>query len=97
MALDWDRIVSQTEDDTVYVENDEILAINPYVPEDVMLETIRVNYGYPEYEGVYDVTPSETAQILRTRETSMEADITVQAIPFAEVSNPAGGYTATIG
>lgn len=61
--------------------------------------------GYPElihdalpyFDGAYIVTPKVSSQTLQTKSKSMDDDIQVQAIPYAEVSNPSGGKTVTIG
>ena len=49
------------------------------------------------YEGPYTVTPVFRDQVLETTDLLMTDDITVKEIPVAEVSNPAGGVTLTIG
>ena len=49
------------------------------------------------YEGNYAVTPQVSAQTLKTAQKYLSNDITIQEIPYAEVSNSAGGTTATIG
>lgn len=50
------------------------------------------------YDGAYDVTPSAyDQQILATKDKLLTDDITVRVIPYAEVMNLSGGYTATIG
>lgn len=51
----------------------------------------------PEYEGSYEVTPKVDAQILPTAEKKMTDNVTVKAIPYFDVSNPAGGKTIFIG
>ena len=51
----------------------------------------------PNYEGSYDITPMVLGQKLNTQNKSMVNDITVNAIPYVEVTNVGGGYTATIG
>ena len=52
----------------------------------------------PKYDGSFSVTPSATdAQTLKTAQTYMDADVKIEKIPYAEVSNNAGGKTATIG
>lgn len=54
--------------------------------------------GVSPYLGAYDVTPAvRERQILPTQGKRMERDVTVHAIPYAEVSNAAGGKTITIG
>lgn len=49
------------------------------------------------YEGPYEVIPKTESIILETRNKLMDDDVTVYEIPYAEVSNLAGGKTATIG
>lgn len=50
-----------------------------------------------KYHGVYDVIPESGFQLLPTQGRYVEDDIIVHPIPFSEVSNLQGGYTATIG
>lgn len=57
-----------------------------------------IDGGGEEYEGVYQVVPMVGRdQTLPTKYKKMADDVTVYAIPDARVSNPAGGYTVTIG
>ena len=50
------------------------------------------------YDGPYEVTPmANTAQILPTNNLAMSDDVTINEIPYQEVSNLSGGLTATIG
>ena len=52
----------------------------------------------PVYEGAYEVTPSATEdQTLLTAQKYMDADVKIEKIPYAEVSNNTGGTTVTIG
>lgn len=52
----------------------------------------------PTYDGSFVVTPSaDNVQTLKTAGKYNESDITVDKIPYAEVSNPAGGVTVIIG
>lgn len=51
----------------------------------------------PNYEGSYEITPRVVEQMLETKDKSMVDDVTVNAIPYVEVSNVGGGFTATIG
>lgn len=51
----------------------------------------------PYYEGSYEVTPRKIEQLLETKNKSMLDDVTINAINYAEVANPQGGKTATIG
>ena len=52
----------------------------------------------PIYDGAYEVTPSaSTEQTLLTSGTMMDADVKVNKIPYAEVTNSSNGTTVTIG
>lgn len=55
-----------------------------------------VYMGGDPYEGPYDVTPKVTAQTLPTAKKFMQEDVSVRAIPYFDVSNPAGGNTIYI-
>ena len=55
-----------------------------------------VYMGGEPYEGPYDVTPKVTAQTLPTAKKLMQEDVSVRAIPYFDVSNPAGGNTIYI-
>lgn len=48
------------------------------------------------YEGPYEVIPRVIAQSLSTATKGMRRDVTVEAIPYYETSNPSG-TTAIIG
>lgn len=50
-----------------------------------------------EYEGNYEVIPKVTSQVLETKHKYMTDDLTINKIPYAVVTNNAGGLTATIG
>ena len=55
---------------------------------------------YPFYsvdEEDYFITPSVSEQVLSTKHKRMKDDLTVEAIPYQEVTNLSGGKTATIG
>lgn len=60
---------------------------------EVYVRTEDVEY----YSGDYKVTPTIENQILKTKDKLMVNDFTVNAIPYSEVSNLAGGKTAAIG
>lgn len=49
------------------------------------------------YEGEYDVVPKIESQVMKTAGKHMREDVTVEAIPYYEVSNVYDGYTAIIG
>lgn len=59
--------------------------------------TLSVPEDYVDYIGSYDVIPKVTEQIVNTHDRHMTDDLTVKAIPYAEVTNQANGMTATIG
>lgn len=61
----------------------------------VIVDVIGGNVA--EYKGNYEVTPAITAQVLETARKVMRDDVTVKEIPYAEVTNPAGGTTIIIG
>lgn len=49
------------------------------------------------YGGEYEVTPNFQQQILETADKKMNQNLTIEQIPYAEVMNPSGGLTLTIG
>lgn len=49
------------------------------------------------YSGDYVIKPSINRQTLETADKTMEKDLVIQAIPYAEVTNSANGITVTIG
>lgn len=51
----------------------------------------------PNYEGKYIVTPKVDEQTLPTAQTFLERDVTIEKIPYFEVTNNSGGMTASIG
>lgn len=51
----------------------------------------------PYYEGEYELTPVWEDVTLQTKQKSMSDNVTMQAIPYAEVDNPSGGVTVIIG
>lgn len=51
----------------------------------------------PYYDGSYNVIPRIVGQTLETKNKSMRDDVTVDPINYAEVTNPQGGKTVTIG
>ena len=58
--------------------------------------TIPSYYG-ERYYGTYEIIPTGGFQLLDTEEKYMEENVIVHPIPYVEVSNLSGGYTATIG
>lgn len=55
------------------------------------------NKPLPYYEGEYELTPVWEDVTLETKQKSMSDNVTMQAIPYAEVDNPSGGVTVIIG
>ena len=51
----------------------------------------------PYYMGAYEVDPRKVEQTLETANKSMERDVVVHPIFYAETSNVSGGLTAYIG
>lgn len=45
---------------------------------------------YDKYEGEVTVTPTGVAQVLPTREKVLTDNVTIEAIPYAEVPNDTG-------
>lgn len=49
------------------------------------------------YTGEYEVIPHPyDDQVLETQDKFMEHDVTVQKVPYSEVTNPSGGFTVNI-
>lgn len=64
----------------------------------VLAGSVSIESGLPSvYAGPYEATPRVTQQSLPTQGRRMASDVTVHGIPYAEVTNESGGYTATIG
>lgn len=62
------------------------------------LENDDIVIDYNVYDGQYILTPLPSVdQILRTKNKLLTEDIIIEPIPYAEVSNNAGGKTVTIG
>jgi len=51
----------------------------------------------PNYDGTYVVTPRKVEQELETKNKSATSNVKVLSIPYEQVGNLGGGYTATIG
>lgn len=64
----------------------------------VLAGSVSIDSGLPPvYAGPYEATPRASHQSLPTQGRRMASDVTVHGIPYAEVTNESGGYTATIG
>lgn len=48
------------------------------------------------YQGPYAVTPTVGGRSLPTAQMYLEQDVTIRAIPYYDVANPAGGNTIYI-
>lgn len=49
------------------------------------------------YDGVYNITPTKSEQVLLTQDKLLQNNIIVQAIPLNKIENQSGGYTVNIG
>lgn len=67
------------------------------VTQHVLSGTVSILKDRSTYSGPYRVTPSGNEQKLYTSEKVMAEDVTVESIPYFEVSNTSGGTTAIIG
>ncbi len=73
-----------------------VLSEEPAVQVELGAELVTTD-EYEEYTGAYTLIPSSAAQTLYTAEKYLSRDIRINEIPYAEVSNGAGGNTVTIG
>lgn len=60
------------------------------------VETGLLVAAFPDYEGIYEVTPTPDEQVLETARRTMRDDLTVHSIPYHKTSNESGGYTVSI-
>lgn len=60
------------------------------------VQTVTVNVGGEVYDGTYSITPKTSEQTLHTTGKVMLDDVTVNAIPYFDVSNVYGGRTVYI-
>lgn len=65
------------------------------IEQDIII--VPVYEDVPLYEGEYGVTPKVTEQTLPTAQKFLARDVTIEKIPYFEVSNNSGGTTASIG
>ena len=74
------------------------VAIIPQEPVTVQLDAVtRTSASDVQvYDGPYEAIPKVTAQTLPTAKKLMLEDVSVRAIPYFNVSNPAGGNTIYI-
>ena len=57
---------------------------------------VSLPYSINRYEGEYVITPTIDGQTLETANKMLIDDVTINAIPYQDVSNPQGGRTITI-
>lgn len=75
-----------------------VIALEDETPSlDIVIEIPGREAHIEEYDGAYVVIPAEIRQTLPCALKKMREDVDVLAIPYAETTNPAGGYTATVG
>lgn len=60
-------------------------------------EVIETIGDVEEYDGAYEVTPKVNEQTLPTASKYLSDDVTINKIPYFEVSNNSGGDTVYIG
>lgn len=61
------------------------------------LEDSVFTYQAPVYDGEYNVIPKAyEEQVLQTKEKTLLENVTVQKVPFYEISNASGGTTVYI-
>lgn len=57
---------------------------------------VTVKKEAPEYQGTYSIIPATSDQTIMTKGRLMKENVTVQEIPYFEVSNASNGVTVTI-
>jgi hypothetical protein len=75
----------------------EFHEVDSAFPADFGEMQVVTDYTGALYEGDYVVTPQAEGQVLKTAQKLMRDDVTIEAIPFFEVSNNSGGTTVYIG
>lgn len=66
------------------------------VSEGALSGSLSMPVGYEDYTGPYEVTPKVKSQSLSTADKHMARDVTIEPIPYYEVSNQ-NGKTIIIG
>ena len=74
----------------------EVTLSGSIVSEGVLKGTLSMPVGYDDYVGPYIVTPKVGSQSLSTAHKHMAHDVTIEPIPYYEVSNQ-NGKTIIIG
>lgn len=62
-----------------------------------LIGCMSIPVGFENYNGDYNVVPKMEGQTLETQDKRMTKNVTIEPIPFYEVSNPQGGITFIIG
>lgn len=66
------------------------------VSEGILRGSLSMPIGYEDYSGPYTVTPKVESQSLSTADKHLSSDVTIEPIPYYEVSNQ-NGKTVIIG
>ena len=66
----------------------------PVYFDEIKIVTIKGDAEF--YEGEYEATPKVEKIVIETAQKTMKSDFTINAIPYAEVTNTANGLTVTI-
>lgn len=65
--------------------------------DEALIGQIVIGGGGDPYRGEYRAIPTFEQQTFPTANKQMMQDFTIEEIPYAEVANPSGGMTITIG
>lgn len=74
-----------------------IKGVDYFTEQDKIALVAELIEQFPLYSGQYAIVPSTNEQNLITKNKILTDDVTVNAIPYAEVTNNTGGMTVTIG
>jgi hypothetical protein len=91
-------VIALTTIDVINLPNQDVDVVVDPLQEIVVEQAVVINVNPATfYEGEYEVTPKFEAQTLKTADRLLTKDVIIEEIPYAEVSNNAGGTTVTIG
>lgn len=95
-------IITSTNLDIVFSEINTLFDLDFVSERDTIMEAdfgeIHEVGNVELYEGPYEFTPNaKSEQIISTAKKYVENDITIEPIPYYEVSNTSDGLTVTIG
>lgn len=62
-----------------------------------LVGTVVIATSYDDYIGEYEITPTVDGTTIPTADKRMRKDVTINPIPFFDVSNESGGTTIYIG